>query len=52
LSFTHDRLGGFVGVSSSSEVLAMVSEVVGVERDLAGDTLGEFLIMSVEVTGN
>jgi len=52
LSFTHDRLGGFAKVSSSSEALAMVSEVLGVEGDSAGDTLGEVLIMSVEVTGS
>jgi hypothetical protein len=29
----------------------MVSKVVGVEGDSAGDTLGDVLIMSIEVTG-
>jgi hypothetical protein len=51
IDLQHDRLGGFARVSSSSEALAMVSKVVGVEGDSVGDTLGEALVISVEVTG-
>jgi len=48
LCFTHDRLGGLAGVSSSSEVMGVVSEVVGEEGDSSGDTFGEALIIIVE----
>jgi hypothetical protein len=43
-------LGGFAGVSLSSDVLEIVSEVVGEEGGSSGDTHGEALILSVEVT--
>jgi hypothetical protein len=55
---THDCLGGFVGLSSSSEALAIVLEVAGIGRDLAGDIPGvswgevEVLIMSAEGIGS
>jgi hypothetical protein len=40
LSFTHDRLGGFVGLSSSSKALTVVLEVAGIGRDSVGDMPG------------
>jgi hypothetical protein len=47
LCFTYDRLGGLAGVSSSSEVVGVVSEVMGEEGDSSGDTFGGGLIISV-----
>jgi hypothetical protein len=41
-----------VGLSSSSEALAIVLEVVGIGRDSAGDIPGEVLIMSAEEIGS
>jgi hypothetical protein len=51
LSFTHDRLGGFVGLFSSSEALAVVSEAAGIGRYSARDIPGEVLITSTEGIG-
>jgi hypothetical protein len=41
-----------VGLSSSSEALAIVSEVPRIGRDSPGDILGEVLITSAEEIGS
>jgi hypothetical protein len=41
-----------VKLSSSSEALAIVSEVAGIGRDSARDILGEVLITSAEKIGS
>jgi len=47
LCFTHVSLGGLAEVSSSSEVVVVVSEALGEDGDSSGDMFGGGLIISV-----